>query len=98
MPGTEPDGQNPFIERPDEHEVQGDELYCWMPGTDHRECNPGCVAFEERSLVEDSNLDMCKVLNSIRTISGSLAAQVKAKKIEQRQAVASSQPEPPEVR
>ena len=98
MPGTEPDGQNPFIERPDEHAIQGDELFCWMPGNQDRQCGPDCVAFEERSIGPDATLEMCKVLNSIRAISGSLTAQVRAKKIEQRQAVVRSQPEPPEVR
>jgi hypothetical protein len=98
MPGTEPDGQNPFIERPDEHQPVGDELYCWMPGNQDRQCGPDCVAFEERAMGDGSNLDMCKVLNSIRTISGSLATQVKSRKLEQRQAVIKDQPKPPEVR
>ena len=104
MPGTEPDGHNPwvaqspFIERPDEHAPIGDELYCWMPGNADRQCGADCVAFEDRSLVEGSNLDTCKVLNSIRSISRSMSVQTQVKKTEQRQAFIREQPAPPEVR
>lgn len=67
---------NPFIERPDEHEETGDELYCWMPSNDHRECNGACVAFDDRHEV-DPRIDPCKVLNAIRQAGGGMAAAAK---------------------
>lgn len=105
MQGTEADNGVPFIVKPDEHEVQGDELYCWLPGSDHRECNPSCVAFELRSLGSEAVLEGCKVLNSFRSISGSLSTQakqliIKQKQsiIKQRQDVVKDKTAPPEVR
>jgi hypothetical protein len=70
------DEGNPFLERPDEHAETGDELYCWMPSNDHRECNGACVAYDERAL-QDPRVDPCKVLNAIRQIGGSVAAAAK---------------------
>jgi hypothetical protein len=67
---------NPFIERPDEHEEVGDEVYCWLPDNDHRQCNGSCVAFDERCLT-DPRIDSCKVLNAIRQVGGSMAAVAK---------------------
>lgn len=70
------DEGNPFIERPDEHAETGDELYCWLPSNDHRECNGACVAFDERHEL-DHRIDPCKILNSIRQMSASMAAAAK---------------------
>ena len=105
---------NPFIERPDEHEV-GDELYCWMPGNSDRECNGGCVAYDA-SYQQDQVRDSCKVLNCVRSatksfifLSDSLQRQEKAlKAFEEGRTKAAeraelkahieSLPKPPEVR
>lgn len=67
---------NPFIERPDEHAEVGDELYCWLPDSDHRECNGSCVAYDERCL-SDHRVDSCKVLNAVRQVGASLATVAK---------------------
>jgi hypothetical protein len=87
--------ETPFIERPDEHDP-GDELYCWMPGSEDRECNGSCVAFEERSL-QDGRMDMCKALNAIRSLAMSLGIQTKRARGEAIKAEIAKIPEPPEV-
>lgn len=93
----------PFLERPDEHEP-GDELYCWMPGTDHRECNGSCVAFEPASL-QDDRKDTCKALNALRSLAMSMGLQAKVAKamqtqqtVAERKKVSDSLPGPPEVK
>lgn len=85
-----------LIERPDEHEELGDELYCWMPGNGDRECNGSCVAYDE-SYNEDQRRDSCKVLNAVRsfTLSHAKIANIATQKA--RAAATPNQP-PPEVR
>lgn len=87
--------ENPFIERPDEHEP-GDELYCWMPGSEDRECNGSCVAFESRAL-QDDRMDTCKALNALRSLSMSLGMQAKRARGDAIKAEIAKIPEPPEV-
>lgn len=103
MPDDPTTTENPFIERPDEH-APGDELYCWMPGNDNRECNGSCVAFEPGSL-QDDRKDMCKLLNAVRSIALSLGIQSQTAKaaltrqeVAARKAAADQLPEPPEVK
>lgn len=94
---------DPFIERPDEHK-QGDELYCWMPGSEDRECEGSCVAYDE-GYVEDQRRSSCAVLNIVKSAGMSLAimSNVAKKGAQQqdtraRQEQADSLPKPPEVR
>jgi len=103
MPDEPTTTENPFIERPDEH-APGDELYCWMPSNDNRECNGSCVAFEPGSL-QDDRKDTCKVLNAARSIALSLGIQAQMAKVTHtrqevaaRKAAADRLPEPPEVK
>jgi hypothetical protein len=58
----------PYIERPDEHEVTGDQLFCWMHW--NRECGGDCVAFEEAAGANPT-MTACKLLNAARSISRS---------------------------
>lgn len=58
------DESTPYIERPDEHEVTGDQLFCWIQW--NRECGGDCTAYEELAS-HDQRLTFCKVLNSIRS-------------------------------
>lgn len=88
-------GQQTEIERPDEH-ATGDELYCWMPGSEDRECNGSCVAYDS-SYEEDQRKDPCKVLNAVRSIGLSVAKLSNLARVRER-AAAVPQPEPPEVR
>jgi hypothetical protein len=89
---------NPFIERPEEHELLGDELFCWMPGDDQRMCGPSCVAFESRSLDPNSGLSTCTLLNSFRSMSASIHSMVRRDDVKRRQEVIKEQPSPPAVR
>ena len=66
-----PETDEVIIERPDEHEP-GSELYCFMPGNWDRECNGSCVAFDERSIISPDRFESCKVLTSMRAMSGAL--------------------------
>ena len=93
MPGTENDV---FIERPDEHEI-GNEVYCWMPGSDDRECNGSCVAFDERS-TQDPRVDTCKALNALRSLALSAGRFMKRAQSAAVQAEVGRLPDPPEVR
>lgn len=106
MSGQETD--NPFIERPDEHEVQGDDIYCWMPGNMDRQCGPDCVAFDQ-IYEDDQGKTTCRVLNIMRVLgvgvqvlAGTIRDQhTKAEASAKRAAVAqkvSEIPDPPEVR
>jgi len=105
MPDEPTTTENPFIERPDEHAVgEADELYCWMPGNDNRECNGSCVAFESAALRTD-RADTCKVLNALRSIAMSFGVQTRISKamqtrqeVSERKKAADALPKPPEVR
>lgn len=60
--------EGPYIERPDEHEVTGDQLFCWIQW--NRECGGDCVAFEERATADTSQrMSFCKALNSVRSVA-----------------------------
>jgi len=60
----------PYIERPDEHQVTGDQLFCWIVW--NRECGGDCVSFEEQATV-DPRMTTCKVLNTMRSVALSFA-------------------------
>lgn len=103
MTDEERKAEDALLERPDEHQV-GDELYCWMPGNEDRECNGSCVAYDS-SYVTDQVRDSCKALNAFRSIAKSIAmltsatqARVKQAEIAARKAQAEQLPRPPEVR
>lgn len=84
------------LERPDEHEAgAADELYCWMPGSEDRECSGSCVAYDA-SYEQDQRKDSCKVLNAIRSAGLSLGKLANMLHAKERQA-AIPQPEPPRV-
>lgn len=98
-----PIDENPFIERPDEHEVQGDELYCWMPGNGERQCGPDCVAFDPS--FEDDGKTTCLVLNIARVagvvaqVHGqALRARRESDRVEKISQKIGEIPNPPEVR
>ena len=93
----------PYLERPDEHEPS-DELYCWMPGTDHRECGGSCISYDDTHEA-DQRKSPCMVLNSIRSIALSLGTQAAvSKRGEKSQKTAAVKqhidnlPAPPEVK
>jgi hypothetical protein len=98
------DQDNPFIERPDEHEAGGaDEQYCWLPGNADRECNGSCVAYDP-TYVHDQVRDSCKALNALRSVAKSAALftnhfqqQQKREELAARQALADKLPSPPKV-
>lgn len=86
----------PELERPDEHEAEAaDELYCWMPGSEDRECGGSCVAYDA-SYEQDQRRDSCKVLNVIRSLGLSVAKLANMAQVRER-AAAVPQPEPPKV-
>ena len=102
---TQPtDNENPFVERPDEHEELGDELYCWVPGNSERQCGPDCVAFDEGCEADDMKTS-CLVVNTLRVMG--IGVQVLAGVTRDRQRAAKSAavtakvqeiPDPPEVK
>lgn len=67
----------PYIERPDEHEGTGDQLFCWIQW--NRECGGDCVAYEELA-AGDQRLSFCKVLNSVRSAALSFSGMFQAAK------------------
>jgi hypothetical protein len=90
------------IERPDEHKV-ADELYCWMPSSDDRECNGSCVAYDP-TYTKDQFRDSCKWLNAFRSMAMSIAKisksaeqQEKRDEIAARAALVAKMPNPPKV-
>ena len=71
------------LERPDEYEELGDELYCWMPGNFDRECSGECVA-HDLVYENDQRRSPCSILNMLKSFAMSQAklanlAQTKAK-------------------
>ena len=76
--------------RPEEHPAgEANELYCWMPANDDRECNASCPAFDERS-VRDPSITPCTVLNCLKSISITVAKFVNS-------SLAAAGPKPPSV-
>lgn len=104
MPAPSKMENPPFIEHPDEHEEQGDELYCWMPGNSDRECGGGCVAYDP-SFEQDQRRTSCMVLNSIRSAAFALnMLGISAKRqnktsemLEKKRQLDELSPPPPEV-
>lgn len=84
------------LERPDEYEEVGDEIYCWMPGNFDRECSGECVAYD---LVYegDQRRSPCSILNMFKSVAMS---QAKVANMVQTKARASAVPSqaPPEVK
>jgi hypothetical protein len=79
------------IERPDEYEELGDELYCWLPGNFDRECNGSCVAFDV-IYEEDQRRSTCSLLNIAKSVALSHA---KIANIAHNKAIASITPNQP---
>jgi hypothetical protein len=88
--------QASVVERPDEHEETGDELYCWMPGNDDRECSGACVAYDE-SYSEDQRRSSCSLINMFKSVAMSHAKMANVANQKARAAATPNQP-PPEVR
>lgn len=97
-------GTDPMLERPDEHEEVGTELYCWMPGNYDRECNGSCVAYQPADEIDEPSA-ACKVLSVLRMMGA--ASQVAARHIQNKSKSRNSSqvaeaiqnlPDPPEVR
>jgi len=83
------------LERPDEHQEIGDEIYCWMPGNYDRECNGSCVAFD--ILFEnDQRRSPCSILNMVKSVALSHAKIANVDQLEARMAAVPKQP-PPKV-
>jgi len=100
-PGT--DEENPFLARPEEHKVgAANEVYCWMPGNENRECNATCVAYDPANAAEGKS---CEALKFLASISSSLEQQVQLAKqaarqysIAKRTELIEKIPQPPEVK
>jgi len=60
------------LERPDEYQELGDEIYCWMPSNYDRECNGSCVAFDH-IFEEDQSRSPCSVINMVKSLTLSQA-------------------------
>jgi len=90
------DSPFPDLERPDEYQEVGDEVYCWLPGNSDRECNGSCVAFD---LVyeEDQRRSQCAVMNILKSVALSHAKIANISQTKARLGVTPNQP-PPEVR
>lgn len=84
------------IERPDEHEELGDEMYCWLPGNDDRECNEGCVAFDF-VYKDDQRRSPCTLINLFKSVAMSQAKVANVEQVRAKVAATPSTP-PPEVR
>jgi len=76
---TENMSENPFLAIQDEEDVEKDTIqFCWRDQA--RYCGRDCVAFDERSLVENSGFGPCSLINhqdrQSRALTG-LAIQMK---------------------
>ena len=70
------DDDDPVVEIPDEVVADGsDNLHCWMPGSDHRECTGACAAFDP-GFHQEKKRSQCMVLNTLRSGALSLAKLV----------------------
>jgi len=91
------DEGGPMIERPDEHEPgAANELYCWLPFVDGRECNAACVSFDKKS-VRDSNRSQCLIINQGQILANAAAKFVSISIVKDRKE-ATAGPPPPEVK
>ncbi len=84
------------LERPDDYQEIGDEIYCWMPGNYDRECNGGCVAFDI-VYEEDQTRSPCTLINLLKSVGMSHARMANIMQAKAR-AAATPNPTPPEVR
>jgi hypothetical protein len=84
------------LERPDEYQEIGDEVYCWLPGNYDRECNGSCVAFD--TIFEtDQRRSQCSIINLVKSVALSHAKIANVENTKARIAVVPNQ-SPPEVR
>ena len=94
---------NPFIERPDEHPVgAADEVYCWMPSNDARECNSSCVAYNPETASDGRPCMALEMLRQLVTVATDLVpllhkrdARARTEAVKQ---IVDNLPPPPEVR
>lgn len=84
------------LERPDEHQEIGDEIYCWLPGSFDRECNGSCVAFD-LIYEDDQKRSCCSIINMFKSVALSHAKIANVGQVKARIAATPNQP-PPEVR
>ena len=89
------DSHFPDVERPDEYQELGDEIYCWLPGNFDRDCNGSCVAYD---LVyeEDQRRSQCSIINMAKSVALSHAKIANISEASARIAAIPSQP-PPKV-
>jgi hypothetical protein len=73
------------LERPDEHQETGDEIYCWMPGNYDRECNGSCVAFDI-IFESDQRRSPCSIINMVKSLALSHAKIANVDQLEARMA------------
>jgi hypothetical protein len=85
----------PEIERPDEHQEIGNEIYCWLPGNFDRECNGSCVAFDI-IFESDQRRSPCSIINMMKSAALSHAKIANVGQVEARMAAVPNQP-PPKV-
>ena len=84
------------LERPDEYQELGDEIYCWMPGNYDRECNGSCVAFD-LIYEEDQRRSPCSLINLLKSVGMSHARVANIMHTKARVEATPNHP-PPEVR
>lgn len=84
------------IERPDEYQEVGDEIYCWMPGNFDRECNGSCVA-HDMIFEDDQRRSPCSLINIFKSVAMSHARIANIAQAKARAATTPNTP-PPEVR
>lgn len=83
----------PDVERPDEYEPVGDEIYCWLPGNYDRECNGSCVAFD-MIFEEDQRRSSCMLINMCKSAVLSVAKIANMAQDKARAAAVPNQPPP----
>lgn len=94
---------NPFLARPDEHAVgAANEVYCWLPGSDSRECNATCVAYDPDNAREGRP---CEALNHLGVIievmkrrADMMKRLAREQEVEKIKEAIDKIPPPPEVR
>lgn len=84
------------LERPDEHQEIGDEIYCWLPGNYDRECNGSCVAFD-LIYESDQKRSCCSIINLVKSVALSHSKIANIGQVKARIEATPNQP-PPKVR
>lgn len=103
---NQPSANKPFIDKPDEHSLQGNELFCFIDSS--RPCTPECVAYlsarPEGKDYEGQGFAMCAILVNAHKIGKhvtALAIQgsdlLKHFRIKRQDDARSNQPLPPKV-